>query len=105
MEGVNVLATTVIQPNPIFEGYLLVVLCGIGVIISVLWTISIDKFFPIFFTIGFLLLSFVGVDTINDRKVHTQFIVTVSDSVSVKSFNDKYNIISQNGELYTIEEK
>lgn len=37
--------------------------------------------------------------------VYTQYEVLIDDSVNLKEFNEKYEIIDQRGEIYTIKEK
>lgn len=34
---------------------------------------------------------------------NTQYKVTISDNVSFKEFNEKYEVISQNGDIFTVE--
>lgn len=40
-----------------------------------------------------------------EKIITTQYQVTINDSVSLTEFTDKYNIIEQNGQIYTITEK
>ena len=36
---------------------------------------------------------------------YTQYQVTISDNVNFNEFNNKYKIISQDGKIYTVEER
>ena len=60
---------------------------------------------PLLLTIFSLCLitgSFVGY-TIEEKE--TLYEVTIDDSVSMSEFNEKYEIIEQRGEIYTIKER
>jgi hypothetical protein len=60
-----------------------------------------------------LLVSIIGIlliitgfylNAVNAVK-YTQYKVTISDSVNFNDFNSKYNIVSQEGKIYTIVDK
>lgn len=42
---------------------------------------------------------------IDYKKVYTQYKITIDDSVSFNEFNSLYEIISQDGDIYTVVEK
>ena len=87
-------------------------LCFLGLLICVagICTISYD-------TIQKILFSVVGVVTIGifvclfcssiktDEIIDTKYKVTISDEVSMTEFYEKYEVIEQNGQIFTVREK
>lgn len=58
--------------------------------------------FAIFmFVLSFLLLAFLAVDTTEV----TEYKVTIDDSVKYVEFTEKYEVIDQEGEIYTVRER
>lgn len=72
-----------------------------------------NKFvFSIFLIVS--ILSFISFITTVSFKItscsitqydHTEYQVTISDEVNLNEFNERYEIIEQNGKIYTIKEK
>ena len=111
MEGITVLNQT------LHEGAIIDPLLGIGLalvgigmvlgIVSSIMTISRIKIIPCiflgisltFFTIG------LSIGVFGPREQITQYQVLIDDSVSFIEFNDRYEIINQDGAIYTIQER
>lgn len=55
--------------------------------------------------IGLLLWIMVSAMTSEPVVHETQYEITIDDSVSMKEFTDKYEIIEQRGEIYVVREK
>ena len=48
---------------------------------------------------------FIGVGIAGSEQYETRYQVTISDSVSMNEFLDKYELIEQNGKIYTVRER
>jgi len=55
--------------------------------------------------IGLLLWLFIGAATYQPTAYETHYKVTIDDSVSINEFLDKYEIIDQEGKIYTVRER
>jgi hypothetical protein len=55
--------------------------------------------------VGLLLLLFVGVLVYHPTAYETHYKVTIDDSVLMTEFLDKYEILDQEGKIYTVKEK
>ena len=68
-----------------------------------------DAFVPSFivsiFTLLGIFVSIHGFTHLPENKYHTRYEVTVSDEVNFNEFNSKYEVVEQNGLIYTIIEK
>lgn len=68
-----------------------------------------DAFIPSFIISIFTLLGFFvfihGFTHLFENKYQTRYEVTISDEVNFNEFNSKYEIVTQNGLIYTIVEK
>jgi hypothetical protein len=56
-------------------------------------------------TIGFMVFSGVGGMENKNNPHHIEYKVTIDDSVSMNEFLDKYEILDQEGKIYTVKEK
>ena len=108
MTGVEILATsktTVFEPNGLafILVFIFCIICGIvsgfkdkeyafGVLMG--WTIGIGA--------GLLAALFVG---IAEMEHYETYKVTISDEVSMNEFMDKYEILNQDGKIYTVKER
>ena len=108
MTGVEILATsktTVFEPNGLafILVFIFCIILGIvfgfkdqeydfGVLIG--WTIGIGA--------GLLAALFVG---IAEMEYYETYKVTISDEVSMNEFMDKYEILDQDGKIYTVKER
>lgn len=55
--------------------------------------------------LSLLMMAFVGYITEYPTAYETQYKVTIDDNVSMNEFNEKYEIVSQEGKIYTIRER
>lgn len=65
-----------------------------------------NYFFVIFFTILGAIFSFVvgaGMEVPSEYTTHYK--VTISDEVQLNEFNERYEIIGQEGKIYTVRER
>ena len=67
-------------------------------------------YFPLFFITGLIvgvLLGIIigGITCIETDEVETSYKVTISDEVPLNEFLDKYEIIDQEGKIYTVKER
>ena len=108
MTGVEILATsktTVFEPNGLafILVFIFCIILGIvfgfkdqeydfGVLIG--WTIGIGA--------GLLAALFVG---IAEMEYYETYKVIISDEVSMNEFMDKYEILNQDGKIYTVKER
>ena len=108
MTGVEILSTsktTVFEPNGLafILVFIFCIILGIvfgfkdqeydfGVLIG--WTIGIGA--------GLLAALFVG---IAEMEYYETYKVTISDEVSMNEFMDKYEILNQDGKIYTVKER
>lgn len=117
MSGVEILSQETIY-EAAFPWWLILIFAGVGLIIGIIITIIhyIDyKFFDpadlVIIFLGVILGAWVGslgtligeyeTDTI-DR---IEYKVTIDDSVSMNEFLDKYEILDQEGKIYTVKER
>lgn len=56
-------------------------------------------------TIFLIILSCLSFYYYFTKTTYTEYQVTISDSVKMNEFNEKYNIIKQEGKIFTITEK
>ena len=92
---------------------LCVMLAGLFLLIRMLLASDkwIEQFFSVFYGIGCalftlgLLFTIIFYKTENPIAYKMQYQVTIDDSVLLNEFLEKYNIISIDGKIYTIEEK
>ena len=59
----------------------------------------------VLFTLLSIFVSIHGFTHLPENKYQTRYEVTVSDEVNFNEFNSKYEIVKQNGLIYTIIEK
>ena len=67
-------------------------------------------YFPLFFITGLIVGALLGIPAgaigcTETDEVETSYKVTVSDEVSLNEFLDKYEIIDQDGKIYTVKER
>ena len=117
MNGVEILSQETIYETA-FPWWLILVFAGVGLVIGIIVAIVsyIDykmfdpaNFATIFMitvlgawlgTLGMILLEY-ETNTIN----HIEYKVTIDDSVSMNEFLDKYEILDQEGKIYTVKER
>ena len=116
MSGVEILATeevAVAWASWNWKGFLLTVgLCLlVGIIAGILagvsedWELGVIIFLVVFIAGGALFGTMVGCSTGEPTEYETQYKVVIDDSVSMNEFTEKYEIIDQEGKIYTVREK
>ena len=70
-----------------------------------LFSIGISALFTVIFTIIFIKCFNVGLRIQDTPSYIKQYQVTISDNVSMVEFNERYDVISVQGKIYTIVEK
>ena len=111
MEGVNILSETVTRDISIF-GCIVLICSGIMLlivgIICLVMSIQDGSGAYVLFSAIVILCSFVvgtiGIVHLSD-KPYTVYKVTIDDNVSFKEFNERYEIIKQDGLIYEVKEK
>lgn len=106
MEGIEILSVgeTVVNPGcnvglMIFVGFSITI---IGIIIAIICDEESIAF------LGVLLGLFIGIwvgFTTGEPEYALTYKVTISDTVSLNNFNEKYEILEQDGKIYTIKER
>ena len=116
MSGVEILATeevVVAWASWNWEGFLLTIglvffvsiIAGILAGVSDDWELSVIVFLVVFIVGGLLFGTLVGCTTGEPIEYETQYKVVIDDSVSMNEFTEKYEIIDQEGKIYTVREK
>lgn len=111
MAGVEILNTTYEYASLINACWLLLCL-GLMLLIAVAGLMTIDydiiqkilircEIFMALITIVCLIGALIKTDEIID----TEYDVIISDEVSMNEFTEKYEIIEQNGNIYTVKER
>ena len=110
MNGVEILSS-----ETIYNTFLPVVWIGLGLmlgfisIILFVWSISegyeiLPWIFVVFVIVCIIIASLAGTPNTNDPN-HIEYKVTIDDSVSMNEFLDKYEILDQEGKIYTVKER
>lgn len=117
LEGVNVLNTyDIVNPelsDTIFPAivFSFIAVSGIALIIYIFRNSKQrkDAFVPSFivslFTLLGIFVSIRGFTHLPENKYQTRYQVTISDDVNFNEFNSRYEIVKQEGLIYTIVEK
>lgn len=118
LEGIEVLSQSEVGINPEPIWWLSAIIGGVVLLIFVILGITgwvccdgdyID--FIVATLVGLFLgsLTFAGflsvTSNVNYTDTQTQYKVTISDEVNLNEFNEQYEIIEQEGKIYTIVEK
>ena len=73
------------------------------------WTYDMHEIFifimSIIFIIATITLGAIGIYKQINPNTYTEYKVIISDDVSWNEFNEKYEVIDQEGKIYTIKEK
>jgi hypothetical protein len=110
MNGVEILSSETIY-NTILPEWCIGVGLGCGFIFVMLMIISIvnERGIGVILSIIAIIASIVVAglgDGINTNSVHhIEYKVTIDDSVSMNEFLDKYEILDQEGKIYTVRER
>lgn len=116
MTGVEILATekvAIAWESWNWEGFLLTV--GIAFFVAVIagllagasddWKLGVTIFLSVFVVGSALFGTLVGRTTGEPTEYETQYKVVIDDSVSMNEFLEEYEIIDQEGKIYTVREK
>ena len=116
MNGVEILSENVVYITN-YSGWIIPVFTIIGLVVGIVLCILDSRewgFEPIWiFAIGaftiacllFGLLLTIITATESDTIDHIEYKVTIDDTVSMNEFLDKYEILDQEGKIYTIRER
>ena len=115
MIGIDILSSSEVVVDAIYpyRGVAIGVMFIIAIlgIIGGVW-LALKKDFYLFVPLGFSLGIVTGaltgykIDMANKEEIYqTQYKVTISEEVNFVEFNEKYEIIDQEGKIYTIVEK
>lgn len=103
MEGVEILSKNDIVTFD-FNWHVFFICFSIGIIIGIL-TAELDLF-VLAFSVMTLLGIFSGYGWAEGNPTGKyEYKVTISDNVSLTDFNNKYEIINQDGKIYTVKER
>ena len=106
LQGVEILSQEVVTDMTFNFGIFIIgVIFSIILAVIVSMLLSTNLLFNIIYIIGFIISIVLGVVYANSSESYTQYKVTISDEVNFVEFNEKYEIISQDGKLYTIKER
>ena len=108
----EILATVPIYTHPWIYDLLLAVAVVIvaGGIMSCLTTIEIHSCTPVLIGLVLISIGFIGVKHTTNAMERTSVLdyntykVTLDETISAREFLDKYNILSREGEIFTIRE-
>ena len=110
MDGVTILSEISVRGEELWRLVCLVIL-GIAAISSMVnnwcssgWSTRIALIICTLF-VGVLLSVFTIAACMSYNTFHTEYKVNVDDSVGFNEFNSRYEIISQDGDTYTVIEK
>ena len=110
MNGVEILSSETIY-NPILPEYWL----GIGLGCALLLIVAMGfcfanehiilGFICMAIAVGFVIIGGLGGNLSTTDISHIEYKVTIDDSVSMNEFLDKYEILDQEGKIYTVKER
>ena len=110
MNGVEILSSETIY-NTILPEYCIGIGLGFGLIFIVLCAMCLayEKYLVSILTALFVIVSIVIAalsGTYSNTDIHhIELKVTIDDSVSMNEFLDKYEILDQEGKIYTVKER
>lgn len=107
LDGITILNQTT-QWNPPDITLLFIVAGIVAFVVTLAFAISdceVAAFISGIIALGCLIGVGICATTHLPEKAYQQYQVTISDEVNFKEFSDKYNIIEQEGQIYTIAEK
>lgn len=113
MDGVNILATNVYRELD-FGEFLFFFVTFVGLYSCILWLIYImheDRYIPgigaflVSIVLSALLILALSVLCQEYKTIYTDYLVTVNDTVSINEFTTHYEIMKQEGTLFTVRER
>ena len=112
LEGIDILSKTMIKDTPNWASLMAVLsFGGLIVFIGLVITVIEDGYLPLFYIFiililingGLLWFSIDHFDSIDTGRYRYE--VVVNDDVSLTDFYEKYDVVDQEGKIWTIEEK
>lgn len=103
MSGVEVLSSEMVKITDLGNGVWIGVACAL--IVGFIFMCIIDNPSSLFLSTFIFLMCLAGGVFDVQTGEYIKYKVTVSEEVSLSSFNDKYEIIDQEGKIYTVKEK
>ena len=115
MTGVEILAMEEVVVSSTFNSqtfWTIVAICtGVGLVASIVFGLIEQEIAPsvalfICATIfGFIFGAIAGAENAIPTEYETQYKVTISDEVSMNDFLERYEIVEQEGKIYTVRKK
>lgn len=108
INGIDILSKTEIRDVHMLEfvGLMLVLLIlTFGLIFWINDKCGVIEIPLIFFVMGFIGIIFLSAAVSSYKTGKYEYKVIISDEVSLNEFYDKYEIVDQEGKIYTIKEK
>ena len=110
MNGVEILSSETIYNTILSEWCMAVgLLCGTACILATILCFvdgyDVATTVCLMFVVVFTIIACLGgIDSKTDIS-HIEYKVTIDDSVSINQFLDKYEILDQEGKIYTVKER
>lgn len=110
MTGVEILSSEAIY-NTILPEWCLAIglLAMLAFIMIMAWQFATEHivlgFICLVLALGSVLVGTLGITENKNDINHIEYKVTIDDSVSMNEFLDKYEILDQEGKIYTVREK
>jgi hypothetical protein len=113
MEGVQILNEFVydygeVIPRPWLAAVMiLLTIGGIGVIVCILAVNEWRGMWPVYglFASIIIIAIAIAVGVMAPTETETRYQVLISDEVNFKEFNERYEVVSQDGLIYTVRER
>ena len=108
----NILATVPVYTHPWIYNLILIIAIVIiaGGIMSCLMTFEVHKCTPALIGLILIIIGFFGINHTTNAMERTSVLdyntykVTLDETISAREFLDKYEILSREGEIFTIKE-
>lgn len=105
LQGVEILSQEVI-PIMKSHGWIFFIGLVVAIILGLLFKLLINDDVVGYITYGIIIISwFYSIFIQTQTGEYTQYKVIISDTVNFVEFNDKYEILEQDGEIYTVKER
>ena len=109
MTGVEILSSETIYNTILPEWCLAIGILAMFVLFGIMaWQFATERvvlgFMCLVLALGSVLVGTLGVTENKNSINHIEYKVTIDDSVSMNEFLDKYEILDQEGKIYTVKE-
>lgn len=110
MEGVKILSQEIIYNTILPEwcavlGFFCMIICVIAGVYAAAEGYDALAWICVVVTIASIIVSCLGFAESKTDISHIEYKVTIDDSVSMNEFLEKYEIIDQEGKIYTVKER